>query len=675
MLISRSATVALLIATSLLSFAVRAQESNANSATASVETSSTVKDQKIFRSHAITLYDEPPKYGPGFKHFDYVNANAPKGGRITTGAQGAFNSFHGFIPKGEAAGTGSVETLMVQSQDEPFTNYGLLASEIEWPLDRSWVIIHVNPKARWHDGKPVTADDVVWSFDTITTKGPPAYQFYFGSVEKAQKLTDMSVKFTFKESQNRELPMILGDLPVLPKHYWADRDFEKVTLDPPLGTGPYRVKDFEAGRHIVYERVKDYWGADHPTQVGKHNFDELETRYYLDPGSMRLAIKAGELDFRIENQAKAWAVDYDVESVRTKQLRREVFKTSTPQGMVGLVFNTRRKRFDDIRVRQALILAYDYEWTNKNMFFGQYTRVESYFDNSPMKAEGAPVGEELELLEPYRDRLSPEVFAAPRPNPTTDGSGWLRDNLLEASRLLDEAGWVVRDMKRVNAESGEQLTFEVMNAAPAFERLFLPYIRNLKRLGIDASIRLIDTSQFIERRRSFDFDAFYSGWGQSSSPGNEQRGMWTTEAADRNASSNYVGIKDPVVDELVEKLIQSPTRDSLNSRTKALDRVLRAGHYVVPGWFLPADRVLFWDKYGYPPATKYGAQTSTWWFDQAKADALGDVGAASTQSSNGEASGRPGNTGVLLWVVGGIAVLFFLIRRLMKKPLKGDVQR
>lgn len=626
--------------------------------------------EKIYRSHAITLYDEPPKYGPDFTHFDYVNPDAPKGGRMVTGAQGAFNSFHSFINKGEAAGTASVETLTVKSLDEPFTEYGLIASEIEWPESRTWVIYHVNPKARWHDGKPITADDVLWSFETLIDKGPPLYAFYFGSVKEAKKISDMAVRFDFKEKNNRELPMILGDLPVLPKHYWAERDFEEVTLDPPLGSGPYRIKDFEAGRNIVYERVTDYWGIDHPVRVGQNNFDELETRYYLDPGSMRLAIKAGELDLRLENQAKAWAVDYEISSVEKGWLRREVFDTNTTEGMVGLVMNLRREKFQDIRVRKALNLAYDFEWTNKNMFFGQYLRRTSYFGNSPMQAEGEASGEELELLNKYRDRVDPVVFEAPAPDPKTDASGWLRENLLKASALLDEAGWVVKDMKRVNAETGEQLAFEIMIASPTMERLMLPFLRNVKRLGIDGSLRLIDTSQYIERRRGYDFDMFYSGWGQSSSPGNEQREMWSSTAADSNASRNYIGLKDPVIDEVIEELIQSPSRDILTARSRVLDRLLRAGHYVIPGWYLPADRALFWDKYDFPPATKYGALTTTWWHDEAKARKLERAREDDESiTASGETSGsdRPGNWTVLVWLAVALFLGWWLIRRVMKR--------
>lgn len=579
-------------------------------------------EQAVHRAHAIAMYDEP-KYPADFMHFDYVNPQAPKGGTLRLGAEGTFDSFHPYIPKGNAVSTGAIETLLISSLDEPFTVYGLLAETLEWPEDRSWVIFNLRPEARWHDGRPVTADDVVWSFETLTAKGLPQYRFYYGSVEKVEKLGERRVRFNFKERNNRELPLIVGQLPVLPKHYWAEHDFEKTTLEPPLGSGPYRITDFEAGRYAVQERVADYWGRELPANRGLNNFDNIRSVYYRDATAIRLALKSGDIDLRQENQAKAWALDYDVPAVRKGWLIKAQIPHQMPTGMQGFVMNTRRGLFSDPKVREALAYAFDFEWTNRNLFFGQYTRTDSYFSNSELAAEGLPEGDELALLEPFRNRVPAQVFSESYQPPATDGSGWPRDNLRTATRLLAEAGWVVRNMKLVNGKTGEPFRFEILLVSQAFERIVLPFTRNLNRLGIDARVRLVDQTQYVNRLRSFDFDMLISVWGQSENPGNEQRNYWTTPSADQAGSRNYAGIKDPVVDELVEQLVASPNRASLVTRTRALDRVLLWGHYVIPNWHIAADRMLYWDKFSRPELpVKTGAFTSRWWFDEAKAAQL-----------------------------------------------------
>lgn len=618
-------------------------------------------------SHGVAMHGEP-KYGPDFKHFDYVNPAAPRGGTLRLASQGTFDSFHGFIPKGNSASTGSVETLLTSSADEAFTEYGLIAETVEYPQDRSWVIFNLRAEARWHDGKPITADDVVWSFEVLTTKGSPQYRFYYGGVGEVSKLGPRRVKFIFREKGNRELPLIVGQLPVLPKHYWATRDFEKTTLDPPLGSGPYRIAEFEAGRYFVRERVEDYWGKDLPVNVGLNNFDRTRVDFYRDDTAIRLALKSGNIDFRQENQAKAWALDYDVPAVEKGWLKKELIRHRLPTGMQAFVMNTRRSVFADKRVREALAYAFDFEWTNKNLFFGQYTRTESYFSNSELASSGLPGGEELEILERFRDRLPARVFHTPYKAPATDGSGWQRDNLRQAFTLLQQAGWVVRDLKLVNATTGEQMRFEILLVSPAFERIVLPFVHNLKRLGIDARVRLVDQTQYINRLRSFDFDMFIFTWGQSESPGNEQRNFWSSAAAENPSSRNFAGIQDPVVDELIELVIAAPTRESLVVRTRALDRVLLSGFYVIPNWHIQADRVLYWDKFSRPPTlTRNGAMLDRWWYDEIKAANL--ERARQDDVSLTEAaveSERPGQVTTVIALAALLLIGYFVFRRAWK---------
>ncbi len=584
-----------------------------------------IASEKIFSSHAITLYDEPPKYDVDFSHFDYVNPDAPKGGvfHVAPVQESTFDSFHPFILKGNSFSTGSVETLLIGSEDEPFTQYGLIAKSIKWPEDRSWVIFELREEARWHDGKPITSEDVAWSYETLISKGNPQYRFYYGAVEKVEVISERKVKFSFSEKNNRELPLVMGQLPILPRHYWQNHDFEKTTLDPPLGSGPYQIKRFEAGRFVELERVENYWGKELAVKQGVDNFDIIRTDFYRDITAIRLALKAGDLDYRNENQAKAWALEYDVNVVRDGLLKKEEFQHQLPTGMQGLVMNTRRGRFSHRKVREALSYAFDFEWANKNLFFGQYTRTESYFSNSELAATGLPTEKELEVLEQFRGRISDRVFTEEFKAPKTDGNGWPRANLRKAFSLLREGGWEIENLKLRHSETGEHFTFEILLYSQAFERIMLPFVRNLKRLGIDAKIRLVDVTQYINRVRSFDFDTLVLSLGQSENPGNEQREYWTTKAADEPGSRNYAGIKSEIVDELVDLVIASQDRETLNARVRALDRLLLFGFYVVPNWYLPADRILYWDKFSRPGiAVKSGVMTSRWWFDEAKAQAL-----------------------------------------------------
>ena len=578
----------------------------------------------VLSDHAMTMFDnEIPKYTTTFPYFDYVNPTAPKGGTLRLAVDGTFDSFNSFIPKGNAASTGSVETLLVNSADEPFTAYGLVAKTMEWPADRSWVIFNLRPEARWHDGTPVTADDVVWSFETLVEKGMPFYRYYYSAIDSAEALDTHRVRFNFKESGNQELPLITGQLPVLPKHYWASRDFSATTLDPPLGSGPYRIQKFEAGRYIVQERVTDYWGANLPVRRGMNNFDIIRTEYFRDATPIRLALKAGDIDFRLENQSKAWADDYNVAVVDKGLLNKEMVPHRQPTGMQAFVMNTRRTLFQDPRVRQALGYAFDFEWSNRTLFNGQYTRTTSYFSNSELASSGLPEGSELALLEHYRGRIPDTVFNQAFRIPVTDGSGRPRENLRKATALLKSAGWSVRDLKLINEATGVPFRFEVLLSSKAFERIVLPYTQNLKLLGIEAKIRLVDRTQYMERYRQKDFDMLVAVWGQSETPGNEQREYWGSDAADSVGSRNLAGIKDPVVDELIELLVKSDSREQLNVRTRALDRVLLWGHYVVPHWHIRADRVLYWDKFSRPATpVRSGVMRSRWWYDTQKAAAL-----------------------------------------------------
>jgi microcin C transport system substrate-binding protein len=629
--------------------------------------------QKIYKSHAIAMHGEP-KYGPDFTHFDYVNPDAPKGGTLRQGARGTFDSFNGFIPKGAAVdGLGFLnESLTAGTADEAFTRYGLLAESIEWPEDRSWVVFALRPEARWHDGRPITVEDVIWTFNTLKAKGSPGFRFYYQSVVKAERIGPHKVKFTFSERGNRELPLITGELTILPKHYWeglGEGAFEKTTLDPPLGSGPYRIAEFEAGRFIVWERVKDHWGKDLPVNRGQGNFDRIRFTYYRDDVAIRLALKSGGIDYREENQAKAWALDYDVPPVRQGWLNKVAVPHQSTTGMQAFVMNSRRPIFQEPMLRRALAYAFDFEWTNKNLFFSQYSRTESYFSNSELAATGLPRGDELEILTRYRGQIPNEVFTTPYSVPKNDGSGWPRDNLRRAFELLAEAGWIVRDMKLVNAETGVPLRFEILLLSQAFERIVLPFVRNLKRLGIDARVRLVDQSQYINRLRAFDFDMIVFTWGQSESPGNEQRSYWSSAAADSPAAQNFAGIKDPVIDELIELVITAPSRESLVTRTRALDRVLLWGHYVIPNWHQRTQRLLFWDKFSRPETpSRRGTSVNWWWFDPVKAAKLEERDLEGQAISEIEPSQRPGLGTTIVVLAGLLLAGFVVFRRVMQRP-------
>lgn len=569
--------------------------------------------------HALAMHGDL-KYGADFKHFDYVNPDAPKGGSIKLSGAETFDSFNSFITRGVSAdGLGLLyASLLEKSQDEAFSMYGALAESIEVPKDRSWVIFNLRKEAVWHDGKPVTADDVVWTFNTLIEKGRPLYKAYYAHVKKVEALGEKRVKFSFDMTDNLELPLIIGELSILPKHYWETRDFEKTTLEPPLGSGPYKIASFEQGRSISYERVKDWWGDNLPVYKGRYNFNRVGYEYYRDQDVSLRAFFGGEFDFRLEYTAKLWATGYNVPAVRDGRIIKADIANQIPQGMQGFAMNLRRPVWQDKNVRKAMNLAFDFEWSNKQFAYGAYTRSRSYFSNSEMEAKGLPEGRELEILNAYRDQLPQEVFASEFNLPKTDGAGNNRNNLREAMRLLDEAGYVTgKDGVRVHKDTGVRLEFEflVANTNIAFERWFGPYKKNLERIGMKGNIRVVDVSQYINRVMDFNFDLIVHTWGQSTSPGNEQREYWGSDRADVKGSRNFLGVKDPVVDALISQIIAAPTREELIYRTRALDRVLQHGWYVVPNWHIPAWRVAYWDKFERPAVqAKYNlGEIDTWW--------------------------------------------------------------
>ena len=575
-------------------------------------------------AHGIALHGQL-KYGPDFPHFDYVNPDAPKGGEARFAAIGSFDTFNPFNIKGEqVVGIGQLfESLLMSSADEPFSEYGLIAESVNVSEDRSSVTFTLRPQAKFHDGSPVTADDVLFSFETLKTKGSPSFRFYYVNVAKAEKISERQIKFTFAPGENQELPLIIGQMPVLSKKYWENRDFAATTLEIPVSSGPDRIEKFEPGRFIVYQRDENYWGKELPVNRGQNNIDRLRYDYYRDANVALEAFKAGAYDLRIENNSKLWATGYDFPALTQGWVKKITFPRQLPAGMQGFAFNLRRPLFQDPKVRQALAYAFDFEWSNRNLFFGQYTRTRSYFDNSELAARGLPSPEELALLEPLRKELPPEVFTAAYEPPTANDDAQLRANFQKALQLLQEAGWVFKDRKLVNAKTGEPFRFELLIAEPTWERIGLPFARNLERLGIEMTVRNVDSAQYENRMRDFDFDMAVNVWGQSLSPGNEQREFWSSAAADQPASRNLSGLKNPAVDKLVEQLVAAPDRASLVTRTRALDRALQWSYLVIPHWHIAYDRLVLWNKFGYPAVTPLqGVQLNAWWIDPAKNAAL-----------------------------------------------------
>jgi microcin C transport system substrate-binding protein len=591
--------------------------------------------------HGLSLFGDL-KYPEGFKQFDYVNAAAPKGGAARQIAFGTFDNFNGVVAgvKGTmAAGIDEIyDRLMTPAMDEVSAEYGLLAEAVSHPADFSSVTYRLRANAKWHDGMPVTVDDVLFSLDAFKTHHP-FYAAYYRHVVKTEKTGEREITFTFDSPGNRELPQIVGQITVLPKHWWQGndksgnkRDVGATTLEPPLGCGAYRIKSFVAGRSVVLERVADYWGKDLNVNIGRDNFNELRIEYFRDSTVAIEAFKADVVDWRTENSAKNWATAYEFPAIKDGRVLKEEFPINSSGGMQAYVFNTRRAKFADPRVRRAFNFALDFEEVNKQLFFGTYRRVASYFEGLELAATDLPTGAELAILETVRDKVPPEVFTTPYTNPTGGNAEAVRANLREATKLLREAGYEIRDRKLVNVKTGEPMTCEVLIERADWERIVLFYKPSLERLGIQMSVRMVDDAQYENRLRQWDYDMIVQSWGQSLSPGNEQRAMWSSQAADQPGSRNYVGIKNPAVDALIEKLIFANSRDQLVAACKALDRVLLWNHYVVPQWTYGKARTVRWDRFGRPDTMpKYGnsAFPAIWWWDGAKAAKAGKAGSRS----------------------------------------------
>lgn len=535
--------------------------------------------------HGIAMHGAV-KYAAGFTHFDYANPEAPKGGALRRARVGTFDSLNPFIVRGvPAEGLRlAYESLLARSMDEPFSLYGLLAKTVAMPTDRRWVEFEIDGRARFHDGTPVTVEDVIFSWRTLRDHGLPHHRTYYRAATDAAKVAPNRVRFIFSADTNAEMPLIIGLMPVLSATEFARRTFDETSLKPLLGSGPYRVSAVEAGRAIHYERADDYWGRDLPVNRGRHNFDRVSYTYYRDAGVALEAFLAGEYDLRFDRDPARWVTAYDHPAVANGAIRRIEQPHTRPVGMTGLVFNTRRAIFSDARVRAALSEAFPFEWINRTYFHDSYRRNLSYFENSDLAAE--------------------VVRPAPKDR---------RERLRAADRHLTSAGWNVRDGTRVSGR-GAPLAFEIMLNDPAFERVALAYARGLERLGVAARVRTVDSAQYQGRLDSFDFDMVVNRWGQSLSPGNEQRIYWSREAADAAGSRNLAGVRDAAIDGLIERIADAPDRRALIAATRELDRRLRDGHYVVPLYYAPVDRIAFWDRFERPPTTPlYGLQLDCWW--------------------------------------------------------------
>lgn len=572
-----------------------------------------------------------------FERYSYVNPEAPKGGTLNSVALGTFDSFNPFIVRGTAAAGFSNfggflwDTLMQQSTEEPSTSHPLIAEAFRYPDDYSWAAYRINPEARWHDGEPITAEDVVWSFDVLKEVSP-LYNRYFANVVEAVALSDREVQFRFDQKGNRELPHIMGDLTILPKHWWEGtnaqgnkRNIKEPTLEPPLGSGPYRIASFRPGSEIVWERVEDYWAANLPVNIGRYNYDRRRYTYIFDENASWVAFtKGGLADIRVENSSRRWMTAYNFPAFEQGDVIKQEFVDGGPQTMQAFIFNLRKPQFQDRRVRKALTLAYNFEAQNRTVSYGQYTRTNSYFEGTELAATGLPEGRELEILEQVRDQLPPELFTNEFMLPVNDSSQAERENLREAVQLFREAGWVIREGRMTNEQTGEPFRIEFLGNNATDELIFGAYIPSLRRIGIDATMRIIDTSQYISRRNQFEFDATIGSFIQSMSPGNEQREFWGSQAADIPGSRNLAGINDAAVDFLIDKVIYAEDREELIAATRALDRALLWGYFMVPQYHKPKVWIAYWNKFGIPEKQPeyIGVDIDSWWIDPQREAAL-----------------------------------------------------
>ncbi len=573
------------------------------------------------KRHGLSVFGDL-KYGPGFKHFDYVNPTAPKGGTIRIWALETFETLNPFILKGrkESLNFMIFDSLMVRAMDEPDAMYGLVAESVELPEDRTWIAFTLNPAARFHDGTPITADDVVFTFDTLIKKGHPRYRIVYRDVARAQAQGPRRVKFTFKPGFHRDLPTQLAALPVLSRAYYGKVEFNKTSFVPPLSSGPYRVAKLEPGRSVVYQRVGDYWARDLPVNRGRYNFGTIRVDYYRDRDVAFQAFFAGQYDFREEFTSRSWATQYDKPPVKQGRIVRETLSDETPSGVQAFFFNLRRGKFKDRRVRAAFDLAFDFEWTNKNLFYSMYQRTNSMFENSQLAAKGPPSKAELALLAPLRGRVPDEVFEKPYASPVTDGSGKIRRNLRKGARLFRAAGYKVKN-GILTEPDGTPFEIEFLLFEATFNRIVNPYIRNLERLGVKASIRIVDAANFKYRTDHFDFDVIVRRIVQPLTPGIEQRNFFGSANADLPGTFNVGGTKDPAVDALIENIIAARNRPTLVTAVRALDRVLMWNRYTVPQWYKGEHNIAYWNKFDHPKVKPRYARgvIDTWWFDAKKA--------------------------------------------------------
>ncbi len=567
-------------------------------------------------SHGLAMHGNP-KYAADFRHLDYANPNAPKGGTLRLARTGTFNTLVPNTIKGRRPAALSLvyETLMQRVWDEPFTLYGLIAESVEVPDDRSWVTFTLRPEARFSDGSPITVEDVIFSWETVRTQGRPNSRVTFNKVVRVERPGPRQIRFVFDaDKADRELPLLIaGFLPILSRAYWQDRDYTETTLEPPVTSGPYLVERANPSRGITYRRNPEYWGRDLPVNVGHYNFDVIRYEYYRDDSVELEAFKAGDYDYRVEGDAARWATQYDFPAANNGEVVRKILENGIPSGLSGIAFNIRRPLFQDRRVRQALMLAFDFEWINANLLHGGFTRTSGMFDNSDLGPTGPPTDAELALLEPWRDQLPPEVFGGPFEPPATDGSGNDRTHLRTASRLLKEAGWRV-DGGRLVRSTGQLFSFEILLLRRANERIALAYKHNLERLGIDVRVRLVDSAIYQAVTEAFDFDMTFRRWGVSLSPGNEQQNYWSSRTAASPGSRNTAGVANPVIDALIEALVAAGDRKALAAAASALDRVLMWNYYVVPLYHSPGSRIAYWDGVARPANTPiYGAVMETFW--------------------------------------------------------------
>ena len=627
--------------------------------------------------HGLALYGEP-KYPANFEHVDYLNPNAPKGGTIRRRAIGTFDSFNAFSFKGNPPYAGIIqymanatsmyfnEALVVRSGDEPFAQYCLICETMEVAADDTWIEYTLRPQARFHDGTPVTPEDVIFSFESLIKDGHPRFKLYWGDIARAEKTGDRKVRFYFKPTHGTEIPLLIGELPVLSKAFWEKRGVQSALLEPPNASGPYRIGAFEPGRYFVLKRDPNYWGKDLPINRGVNNFDEIRIDYYRDEDVAFRAFLAGEFDIFAETDSTRWSTGYDQRLVDAGAMRKDAFEDGQPDTIHPFVMNIRRARFADIKVREALSLAFDFEGSNRALAYGLMAPFDSFYSGADLASSGLPTGEELAILEKYRGRIPDAVFTTAFVPPNTGNGGNIRDSLLKAQGLLAAAGWEVRGGVLTNAKTGEAFVFEFLMNTPRYEKWIGPYLKNLERLGIKGTIRIIDPTQYINRMNDFDFDMVIGDrvmWGgQSNSPGAEQREQWGSAYADHPGSENWIGIKDPAIDELIEDLIAAPTRESLVAHTHALDRVLLWNHFVVPAYVEPKIWWAVWNKFGWPEATGvHGPNPSYLWYDPALAAKVSDVRARF--SATGSGTSRSPLIWSIVAVAGVVALILFRRRR------------